>query len=194
MKVRMFTLSMAAALLLAACSKDKELVSELETQGGLTSRSMKSGAVVTGWESGYQWNISDSSNYIIYQHTRSFSELTNDLLQSGGAVVVWVRNYKSDDGRLMEKPMPTPFAVLPPFGRPAYNNYWYHQLGPGNVTVKFRSNKPAYTNEPVPVPDASTQFRYFLIPKTDLDAWNQTAVSVSTLTYTQLVQLAGVAE
>lgn len=194
MKLRMFTLGIAAALLLTACSKDKEEVSELQGEGGLTTRSTRSNAVVTGWESGYPWTISDSNNYIIYQHTRAFNELTNDLINGGGAVVVWVRNYKNDEGRIMEKPMPTPFAVLPPFGRPAYNNYWYHQVAPGNVTVKFRSNKAAYTSEPVPAPDGTTQFRYFLIPKSDLDAWNQTASSVSTLTYTQLVQLAGVSE
>ncbi len=194
MKERIFTLGIAVTLLLTACSKDKEEISAQASEGGIAARGARSSAVVTGWESGYQWDLADSNNYIIYLHNRSFSELTSELLNGGGAVVVWVRNYKSDEGRIIEKPMQTPFAVLPPFGRPAYNNYWYHQAAPGSVTVKFRSNKPNYTSDPVPAPDANTQFRYFLIPRSDLDAWNQTAASVNTLTYTQLTQLAGVAE
>jgi len=190
MKRGNFTLFVFVVAMCAACSKDKEMIERnADVRVGIASVNEKS--IVTNWESTSSWNVGDSSNYIVYMHDRSVPEITSNVAATG-AVMVWVKNIRSDEGGMISKPQQLPLAVIKQFGKPAYDNFWYQVVKPGNVTVKFRTNKSQYTQDPVPIPDASTQLRYFIISKEDLDRWGHTPVSITRLTYEELINLIGI--
>ena len=188
MKTWSSTIAISFAIILTACSKEKDILAE---NTRTISTASKTNTIVSNWESGYSWSQMDSSGYQVYFHDRVSPELTSDIL-NGGAVLVWAKNVKADNGNLITKPMRLPFHVLPEFGRPAYDNYWYYTATAGNLKMEFRSNKYRFSTDAVPVPDASVQSRYFFIPESELDKWGYDANSITHLTYEELVDLAGV--
>jgi len=190
MKRGKFTLFVFIAAACAACSKDKEITeSNTDVRVGIASVNEKS--FITSWEAASTWNVGDSSNYVVYIHDRSVPEITSNLAATG-AVLVWIKNIRSDEGGMITKPQPLPLAVIKPIGKPAYDNFWYQLIKPGDVTVKFRTNKSQYTQDPVPVPDATTQLRYFILSREDLNLLGHTPNSISKLTYEELIRVLGI--
>jgi hypothetical protein len=190
MKTGKFTLLILAAATFAACSKDKTITEHASGSLRSATTSDKETHTITAWESGYGWTPGDSSNYRIQFHDRATPEITDDII-TNGAVLVWAKNIPADDGSTITKPQILPLAVIPDLGRPAYNNYWYFKTTTGNVTVKFRTNKYMYTQEPAPLPNSSVQFRYFIIPRAELDQYGYTQATISRLTYEELTNLLG---
>lgn len=182
------TIAISFAVILTACSKEKDIIAESTRT---ISTASKTNTTVSNWESGFSWSQMDSSGYKVYFHDRASAELTSDIL-NGGAVLVWAKNVKADDGSLITKPMKLPFHVLPEFGRPAYDNYWYYTTTTGNLKIEFRSSKFRFSTDPVPAPDASVQSRYFFIPQSDLNKWGYDANSITHLTYEQLTDIVGI--
>lgn len=181
------------ASVLGSCSKDSSVINESsnqQTRSGATITATGKITYISEWETGYTWNTSDSAGYVVYRHEKSIPQLTPEIL-STGAVLIYVKNYLDDNGVRVSKAHKLPFAVLPEFGRPAYDNYWYYMLSEGNAAVKFRSNKYQYSNGPVPLPDGSVQFRYFVLSSSDLSGVRHNQSSIQRLTYDELVNLFG---
>ncbi len=176
---------------LFSCTKDAELVaSSFSQQGG--NAASQSGAVATNWEHIINWNISDSSDFAIYQHQTAFTGVSGEILASG-AVMIFAKGIRLDDGRILDKPQKLPYAVYPSPGRPAYHEYYYYSVQPGSVHYKFRSNKHNYVPGADAEPPASLQFRAVIIPGEFLQRMGYTPHSVLTLSYEQLVSLTGIA-
>lgn len=190
MKRGKFTFCILIVAACTACSKDKEIVeSKSDVRVGIAAVDEKS--VITNWETTSTWDVGDSSNYAIYMRERSIPEITSNILATG-AVLVWVKNIRSDEGGMISKPQQLPLAVIKQFGKPAYDNFWYQVIKPGDIKVKFRTNKSQYTQDPVPIPDATTQLRYFILTKDDLMQKGHTPVSIARLTYEELTTLLGI--
>lgn len=186
-----FTLAIAAALSMAACSKKQTL--EENTVRAQTSE----GSFITGWESGYEWNRSDSADFIVFSHNRPMPELTASILESG-VVLAALKNvpYKVDSHQT--EPQLTPFSVIPYYGhdqgRPAYDQRWYLIPSLGNILVKYRSNRHIFSGEPVIPPDSRVAARYFLLSAADLQRIGHTKTSILAVKYHELVKLLGVSE
>lgn len=184
-----FCLLLAGAL--ASCTKDRN---ELTTDDGVIGiRSVDDTISYTKWESGYNWERRDSASYQVYAHDRKTAELTPAIL-SGGYVAIWARYLVDEEGDIIVEPQLLPFHVLPKVGRPAFENYWYYLQQPGNVTVKFRTNKYLYTKDPVPLPTANAQFRYFFLPRSEMDRLGLNVTTISGLTYAQFLSRLGLSE
>ena len=190
--MRRLNLLLGSLLLISlfSCTKDAELVASSFTQQG-GNNAFQSGAVATDWENVTNWNISDSSDFAIYQHQNSFTGISAEIMSSG-AVMIFAKGIRLDDGRILDKPQKLPYAVYPSPGRPAYHEYYYYSLQPGTVHYKFRSNKHNYVPGANPEPPASLQFRTVIIPGEFLQRMGYTSHSVLTLTYDQLVSLTGI--
>jgi hypothetical protein len=189
MKTGKFTLAIAVAAMIAACSKEDSIDSESSQTSPTVRAAANPVAIVTAWESGYSWNLSDSADYRVYSYNRAFPEISADIA-ANGAVLVYVKNYATVEGGRMDKPMLTPIHVLPAIGRPGYDQMWYRIVKQGNVEVKYRTNKHKYGGA-VELPDASVQFRYFIIPASELPKLGHTVATIGQLSYADLTQLLG---
>ena len=192
MKMSKFTLALLSLSLLTACSKKHTL--EEESISALNAH----GSVITGWESGYSWNRSDSADFIVFRHDKSMPELTESIL-ARGVVLVALKNVPYKPDTLLTEPNVTPFSVIPYYGhdnpgRPAYDQHWYVIPTVGNVAVKYRSNRHLFSGEPVIPPDNRVAARYFLLSDTDLQKIGHTKVSILAVKYKQLVELLGTTE
>lgn len=177
----------------ASCSKDKTTLTDNASQQAKSSASATSpgkATYISEWESGYSWNTSDSAGYKMYRYDKSISQLTADIINTG-AVLMFAKNYPDDNGVRVTIAQKLPFSVIPEFGRPAYNSFWYYMLTAGNATVKFRSNKYQYANGPEPLPDSNVQFRYIVLSASDLRLVGKTQSSIQNLNYDELVNLLG---
>lgn len=181
------------ASVFTSCSKDSSVTTDSlgqQARTGTTATASNKVTYISEWESGYSWTTSDSAGYAIYRYDKSIPQMSSDVISSG-AVLIFVNNYLDDNGVRVTKPQKFPFAVIPDFGRPAYNSYWYYMLSEGNASVKFRSNKFQYSNGPVPLPDGSVQFRYFVLSSSDLSGVGQNQSSIQRLTYEEVANLFG---
>ena len=187
MKPGKITLIAALVIMLTACSKKDQLVQDLP--GNSISPKAAQGIFISSWETGYNWNMTDSSGYRIYVHDRALTEINNDVL-NGGAVLMFVKNAPYTERGRLNKPMLTPFHVLPPEGRPGYDQVWYRVVNNGSVSVRFRTNahQLGVAGER---PDGEVAIRYFVIPAFDLKKMGHSAISISKLNYAALSQLFG---
>jgi len=195
MKAGTFTTTaiLIIASVFTSCSKDSSVTNDSlrqQTRTAATATANNKVTYISEWESGYSWTTSDSAGYVVYRYDKSIPQMSSDII-SNGAVLIFAKNYLDDNGVRVAKAQKLPFAVIPDFGRPAYNSYWYYLLSEGNASVKFRSNKYQYSNGPVPLPDGSVQFRYFVLSSSDLSGVGQNQSSIQRLTYDEVVNLFG---
>ncbi len=188
MKKWMFTLVIAAGALFSSCTKDNDITNDTLVKG-LDNGDTGAGPVVTNWERGNAWSVSDSLDYKVFAHNKNLPSVTSDVLQNG-AVLVFVKNIQYDDGRRVSKPLRIPFHVLPSFGKPGYDQAWYHMNAVGKVTVKYRTNKHKYGIE-AQVPDEQVMVRIFVLSPEDLVRLDKTPVTISRMNYQELVDLLG---
>ncbi|MGZ8544523.1 MAG: hypothetical protein ACXWV0_04465 [Flavisolibacter sp.] len=190
MKKVMFTLVISAAALFTSCTKDHEITNDGVVKGfNSDNPGVPAGPVITSWERGNIWAVSDSLDYKVFAHNRSLPAVTKEVLKSG-AVLVFVKNILYDDGRRVTKPLRVPFHVLPSFGRPGYDQAWYNINTVGNILVKYRTNKHKYGIE-AQLPDEQVMVRIFVLSPEDLIRLDKTPVSISRLTYQELTDLLG---
>ena len=190
MKKVMFILLVSATALFTSCSKDNDITEDGLVKGlNSDNPGSSTGPVITSWERGNSWSVSDSLDYKLFAHNKSLPAVTNEVL-AGGAVLVFVKNIQYDDGRRITKPLRIPFHVLPSFGRPGYDQAWYHINTPGSVMVKYRTNKHKYGIE-AQVPDEQVMVRIFVLGPQDLVRLDKTPASISRLGYQELADLLG---
>lgn len=192
MKNVRFTLCIAVTALFLSCSKNDISNENMVKALADTEPNAASVSVITGWEGGYSWQQSDSSDYRIFSFDRSLPGLNQDIIRNG-AVLVFVKNIILEDDRRVNKPIRIPFHVLPSLGKPGYDQVWYHVNSPGHVKLKYRTNKHKY-GIAAEVPDQYVEARYFIISPNDLTRYKLTPASVSRLNYQQLISLLGAAE
>jgi hypothetical protein len=188
MKLWKFTLPILFTAIYS-CTKDHNLISDQSAEAGqaATLVALKAGdSYVSAWESGANWTRSDSSEYAIFLSPKMVPAITSEVV-SGGAVLVWARNLPTADG-VWEKPVLLPFYLLPDLGRPKYNEFYYYEKSNGTLTMKFRTNKGLYGFTPTP-PPSDVQFRTFVLTPDMMQELKMDPVSITKLTYTQLLQL-----
>lgn len=187
MKAGKFTTAiLIVATVFASCTKEKSLEQNPSpaNDGQLRTTTVSGkGTYISDWESGYNWNLTDSADYKVYWHDKAISEVNSDVMNSG-AVIVFMRNYLDVNGNRVDRIQKLPYHVLPDIGRPGYDNQWYYMVSDNKVTVKFRTNK---TEGYVPLPDGSVMFRYFVLTASDLSGAGYNQSTVQTATYSDLV-------
>src|SRR4051812_34177530 len=114
MKKGMFPLFIIMVAACTACSRDKEII-ENKTDVHIGIAAVDEKSVITNWESASTWNVGDSSNYVVYLHDRAFPEITSNVI-ANGAVLVFVKNIRSDEGGMISKPQLLPLAVIKQLG------------------------------------------------------------------------------
>ena len=191
MKNVLIPIVLAFTAILSSCSKN-DISEDTMVKGLATSPGAASVTVVSGWEAGHSWTQSDSSDYRVFSFDKSIPTLNEDILRNG-AVLVFVKNILIEDDRRANKPIRIPFHVLPSYGKPGYDQVWYHVNTPGHIMLKYRTNKHKYGIEPEQ-PDQKVEARYFIISPADLTRYKHTPVSISRLTYQQLISLLGTAQ
>src|SRR5690348_14179421 len=132
MKMSKFTLVAATVFSLTACSKD-ELVNNEEqhptTIASNTSSATDPGtadakrAYVSDWEKMINWTQRDSGSFMSYRNTRITPQVDESIMGSG-AVLVFVKDYRNDEGELVPSPARLSFQLE---GRPDYFNEWYQE-------------------------------------------------------------------
>jgi len=191
MKMKIFTIATLVLVTLVSCSKDKEIVDEALVSAQGSSES------VTAWESGYSWQREDSADYIVFRTEKTLPALTREILEKG-AVVVALKNVPYKPDSLLTEPRIVPFSVIPYYGndagRPIYDQHWYIIPRVGGLSLKYRSNRHQFTDEPVIAPDNRVAARYFLLTEADLNRIGKTRENVFALKYAELVKLLGTSE
>lgn len=190
MKTWMYALAFAAVSCCTGCSKDALEYDEISTSGNVDG-------YISNWEGGYTWARQDSADYIVFSHDKSLPQLTGDILRDGMALVA-IKNVPYKPDSLQTQPRVAPFSVIPYYGveigKPAYDQHWYTIPREGGITIKYRSNRHIFTNEPVIPPDERVEARYFLLTAADLQSIGHTKISIQGLTYEDLVALLGTVE
>lgn len=187
---------MAATLILffTACTKQQTEMLK-DTGPGRAAFAEPTPAFISSWEPISNWQTQDSGRFSVWIANRGTPQVTNDILQSG-AVLVYARNYTNADGVLVNEPTQVPFAVYPEHGhpRPAYHEQWYYMASVGNIRIGYRTDKHQYVQTQAIGPNSGVQFRYIVLPANEMSRLGQTSVSLSRMTYGQLIQLLGVGQ
>ena len=191
MKIVIFTLSVILYAAFISCSKN-DITEDSIVKGFASTEPAASVTVITGWEAGWPWNQSDSSDYKVFSVDRAVPSLNQDILRNG-AVLVFIKNFMLEDDRRVNKPVRIPFHVLPSFGKPGYDQAWYHINTPGHIILKYRTNKHKFGIE-AEIPDQQVESRFFIISPSDLRKYNHSPASISRLTYQQLIDLLDVGQ
>lgn len=188
------TLVITAFFTLSACTKEEHEITESAAPNTVSTSTLNEDPVQDGdvkrsyfseWEKLINWNRRDSSVYYVYSMARPTPQITEDILNTG-VVLVYAKDYRSDEGVLQPTPTKLSFQLE---GGMEYVNEWYQTNQMEKVTVKFRSNKFHYSNQPIPEPDGYTRFRFFVIPQTELERMGYSRSSIQEISYDKLVAL-----
>jgi len=191
MKMKIFTIAAMTLVTLVSCSKNKDMEEEtlVSAQGNAEA--------VTAWETGYSWQREDSADYIVFRAEKSLPALNREILEKG-AVVVALKNVPYKPDSLLTEPRIVPFSVIPYYGhdagRPIYDQHWYIIPRVGGLSLKYRSNRHQFTDEPVIAPDSRVAARYFLLTEADLNRIGKTRENIYGVRYADLVRLLGTSE
>jgi hypothetical protein len=191
MKQWNLTLALICLVLFSSCSKDK--ITEDDTMVASLSAGM---SLVTGWENGYSWEMSDSADYHVFSHERMMPELTSSILEKG-AVLVALKNLPYKEDSLYTKPKLVPFSLIPYYGhdqqgKDIYDQHWYIIPSVGKIVIKYRTNRHNFSELPVIPPDGRLEARYFLFTDADLKRLGHTQKSIQQITYEDLIKLPGI--
>jgi hypothetical protein len=195
MKNKIFTVLSAtvlsAGLLFTSCSKDA--LDDTQTSRSLGEIDEQPSSLASTWESAGSWSAKDSSGFRVFSFNRALPGVTSDIINNG-VVKIWTKYAKMDATTgLSESPAELPFFIYSENERPKFVEYWETQTTPGNVKVTYR------TTDQVLIanngnPNAKVQFRYFVIPASELSSRNLTRDAVNAMTYQQLVNAFGVSQ
>jgi hypothetical protein len=197
MKARSFTTALAASvLILTACSKDGELVEQSpraeSTSNTVTSARTSDVPYVSEWESPSKWESRLSQDNMIFWFNREAPQVTASVV-SNGAVLVYSKDFefRGTSDTYDNEPHLLPFYAIKPYIKELNPPYWYPVISTGNIQVNVRVYK-TYIEE-FHANGSNSKFRYFVFTPEVLNERGWTAEYLQSLSYTQLVQLLGVA-
>ncbi|GAB4091880.1 hypothetical protein GCM10028786_08060 [Flaviaesturariibacter terrae] len=156
---------------------------------GLVSSIHTANVVITDWESAGTWSRQPGeANTVKYGISRSFHEMTQDMLDNG-SVLVFVKGYNFADSSTEMRAMGMPFYFYLPIERMNFPVYWEYlkKIGGVDISLKLLSDANAFYL----AGRDRVRLRYFLLTQAELARRGLTPEALHNMTYQEISTMYG---
>jgi hypothetical protein len=191
MKRITFTPLFSLLILFTACSKsDFPAPPVPDAVASVAQSAPQSQPIITGWETASTWSRSEGANgTLTFSASRSFSEITPDLLESG-AVLAFTTGYNLAS-RAPQKPLGLPFDFYTATERFDQPLHWQFESSAAEARISV--NLQPEDESLFAANSGAIRIRYFVLPPGALQHLERTPAQLRNMSYRELTNLLQVA-